>query len=162
MSKINNQQGFTLIELLIAIAIIGILATIAYPNYQDSVRKSRRSDAKSALMGFVNAMERHYTENNTYCDAAAASGTAVSGCGTSTPDTGSPSIFSTESPIDGTDKYYNLTIQAVSQTTYTLRATPKNAQAGDGILEIKNTESRGRWDRNNDGDVTDTGEDTWD
>ncbi len=157
-----HHAGFTLIELMIVVAIIGILATIAYPSYQDSVKKSRRADAKSALMGFVNAMERYYTENNTYCDAAATGETAVTGCGTSTPDTGKPAIFADEAPLDGTTKYYDLTIQAVSQTTYTLRATPKGAQNGDGMLEIKNTESRGRWDRNNDGDVADTGEDTWD
>jgi len=158
----HRQQAFTLIELMIVVAIIGILASIAYPNYQDSVKKSRRADAKSALLGFANAMERYYTENSTYCDAAAAGETAVSGCGTSTPDKGKPAVFANESPLDGTDKFYDLKIQAVSQTTYTLRATPKNAQAGDGILEIKNTESRGRWDRNNDGDFLDANEGTWD
>ncbi len=157
-----NEAGFTLIELMIVVAIVGILATIAYPSYQDSVKKSRRADAKSALMGFVNAMERHYTEYNSYCDAAAAGETAVSGCGDATPDKGKPAVFADEAPLDGTTKYYDLTIQAVNETTYTLRATPKGAQAGDGFLEIKNTESRGKWDRNNDGDVADAGEETWD
>jgi type IV pilus assembly protein PilE len=161
-SIFNQATGFTLIELMIVVAIIGILATIAYPSYQNSVKKSRRADAKSALMGFVNAMERHYTETNSYCDAAAAGETAVTNCGDGTPDKGKPAVFATESPIDGTDKYYDLTIHAVGPTTYTLRATPKGAQAGDGILEIKNTESRGRWDRNNDGDFADANEGTWD
>ena len=61
-----NTKGFTLVELMIAVAIVGILASIAYPSYQDSVRKSRRADAKGALLGFANAMERHFTENNSY------------------------------------------------------------------------------------------------
>ena len=57
-----NTKGFTLIELMIAVAIVGILAGIAYPSYQDSVRKSRRADAQGALLGFANAMERYFTQ----------------------------------------------------------------------------------------------------
>ncbi len=159
----KKQKAFTLIELMIVVAIVGILAGIAYPSYQDSVKKSRRSDAKAALMGFANAMERYYTENNSYCDAGGASGTGTNSCGAAgTNDTGKPTIFATQSPIDGTTKYYDLTIQFVSQTTFTLRATPIGAQNGDGILELSNTQSRGRWDRNNDGDFSDTNESSWD
>ena len=69
-----NTKGFTLIELMIAVAIVGILAGIAYPSYQDSVRKSRRADAKGALLGFANAMERYFTENNSYLGAGAGGG----------------------------------------------------------------------------------------
>jgi prepilin-type N-terminal cleavage/methylation domain-containing protein len=54
------QKGFTLIELMIAVVVIAILAAIAYPSYQDSVRKSRRADAKSALMEHAQFMERTY------------------------------------------------------------------------------------------------------
>jgi type IV pilus assembly protein PilE len=59
-------KGFTLIELVIVVAIVAILATIAYPSYQDSVRKSRRADAKGVLMEAAQWMERFYTENNRY------------------------------------------------------------------------------------------------
>ena len=154
------QKAFTLIELMIVVSIIGILAGIAYPSYQDSVIRSRRADAKGALMSFTNAMERHFTENNSYCDAGGAGG--ASSCGTATNDTGSPSVFSTVSPVDGTDVYYNLTIKAVTATTYNLLATAVNSQAGDGNLEISSTESRGRWDRNADGDTADANEASWD
>jgi prepilin-type N-terminal cleavage/methylation domain-containing protein len=61
-----SKNGFTLIELMIVVAIIGILASIAYPSYQESILKSRRADAKGALLGFANAMERHFTETNSY------------------------------------------------------------------------------------------------
>ena len=131
-----RQQAFTLIELMIVVAIIGILASIAYPNYQDSVKKSRRADAKAALLGLANAMERYYTENNTYLGAAGTAATPA--------DTGAPRIFATESPIDGADKFYDLEIQDATQTTYNLRATPKNAQQNDYVLELNNTETRGR------------------
>lgn len=63
--RIQYSKGFTLIELMIAVAVVGILAAIAYPSYQDSVRKSRRADAKSALLDA--AHERTvFTENNQY------------------------------------------------------------------------------------------------
>lgn len=59
-------RGFTLIELMITVAIIGILASIAYPAYQDSVRKARRSDGHAFLLDAMARQERFYTENNTY------------------------------------------------------------------------------------------------
>jgi type IV pilus assembly protein PilE len=159
----TKQKAFTLIEVMIVVTIIGILAAIGFPSYQNSVKKSRRSDAKAALIGFANAMERYYTENNTFCDAGGAGGTGANSCGAAgTKDTGKPTIFATQSPIDGTTKFYDLTINSVSQTIFNLRATPIGAQNGDGILELSNTQSRGRWDRNNDGDFADTNEDSWD
>ena len=77
----QKQQGFTLIELMVTVAIVGILAAIAYPSYQSSVIKSRRADAEGVLLGLANAMERHFTESNTYLGAG-------------TTDTGAPSIYS--------------------------------------------------------------------
>ena len=158
IKSLKPQKAFTLIELMVVVAIIGIMASIAYPNYQDSVIRSRRADAKGALLNFANAMERHFTENNSYC------GAGTDNNGTCLSATGVPTIFPTTSPIDGTTVYYNLTLVAgsVTATTYNLRATAVNAQAGDGNLEINQTESRGRWDRNADGDTADANESTWD
>ena len=133
----GNMQGFTLIELMITIAIIGILAAIAVPSYQNSIKKSRRADAQGALMGFANAMERHFTANGTYEEAAA-----------NGADTGAPTIFSIQSPVDGSAAYYNLTISAADTNTYTLLAAPINAQVGDGNMELDHTGAR-RWDEDN-------------
>jgi len=133
----QTQSGFTLIELMITVAIVGILAAIALPSYQESVRKSRRADAKAALLGLANAMERQFTVSNSYCDAAAVGQTVVAGCGTGTEDSGTPlaSVYSATSPVGavGAGIFYNLTITAVPATgnSYTLLATVANAQATD-------------------------------
>lgn len=64
----TTKAGFTLIELLITLAIIGILATIAYPVYTDQVRKARRTDAKSVLLQAANRQERYYTGHHAYAE----------------------------------------------------------------------------------------------
>jgi len=150
MNLEQKQQGVTLIELMVVVAIVGILVAIAYPSYQDSVKSSRRSDAQGALTGLASAMERHFTANNSYL-----------GAGASGADTGAPAIYATQSPLDGTSKFYDLTIQAgITATTYTLRATPISAQVGDGLIELLSTGQK-RWDKDNSGDATGTGENNW-
>ncbi len=144
----EGQRGFTLIELMIVVAIIGILAAIAYPSYMDHVDKTRRSDAQGALMGLAAAMERHYASNNSYEGAASGGG-----------DTGAPAIYADEAPLDGNNKYYDLTIQSADATSFTLRAAPKGAQAGDGMLELDSTGVR-RWDSSGN-DAFESSESTW-
>ncbi len=122
--KIRFTKGFTLIELMIVVAIVGILAAIAYPSYQEQVRSSRRAECGGALMGLANAMERHFTTNNSYL-----------GAGTTGGNTGAPipAVYNATCPLDGGTATYNLTINAATQTTYTLFAAPiaGAAQAGD-------------------------------
>lgn len=67
--KSLSSRGFTLIELMIAVAIIAIIAAVAFPSYQESVQKTRRADAKAALEAAAAMQERHFTENNTYSES---------------------------------------------------------------------------------------------
>lgn len=68
MTLINNKKhaGFTLIELMVVVAIVAILATIALPSYQDSVQKTRRSDAQAALFSAATAQEKWYFQRGSY------------------------------------------------------------------------------------------------
>lgn len=69
-SRRRKASGFTLIELMIAVAIVAVLAAIAYPAYLDSVWKAKRAEAKAAIFKALQAEERYYTQNNTYISYA--------------------------------------------------------------------------------------------
>ncbi|NQD91983.1 prepilin-type N-terminal cleavage/methylation domain-containing protein [Pseudomonas sp. CrR25] len=130
----QQGRGFTLIELMITVVVVGILAAIAIPSYRDYVRRTACEDAKGALTGLANAMERYRAQQGDYLDAATAGA-----------DTGAPAIFATQSPVDGTPKQFNLTISAASASTYTVTATPiaGSLLAGQGTLTLSSAGVRG-------------------
>ena len=64
----TKNKGFTLIELVIVVTIIAILSTIAYPAYNEQMRKGRRAEAKSALLNFASLQERFRSDNGYYGD----------------------------------------------------------------------------------------------
>ena len=65
-TRSSAQAGFTLIELMITVAIVGILAAIAYPSYLDSVRKGKRAEGRTALIDFMQQQERYLTQMGSY------------------------------------------------------------------------------------------------
>ncbi|MGH8653060.1 MAG: type IV pilin protein [Gammaproteobacteria bacterium] len=115
----RRRRGFTLIEILIVVAVVGILAAIAYPAYQDSVRKSRRGQAKADLTELAQLLERNFTEANRYDQNSASVALAI----------GTAPLFN-QSPRTGTANY-TLTLPTLTASTFALNAAPAGAQAGD-------------------------------
>lgn len=62
----RRLKGFSLVELMVVVAIIGILAAIAWPSYQDSVRRSNRAEAKTELMDIAQRLQKCYTTFGRY------------------------------------------------------------------------------------------------
>ncbi len=116
-------SGFTLIEMLIAIAIMGILTMVAYPAYQDSTRKSRRSDAMAAVLSVQVAQEKFRGSCPYYAQNIGASNICGANAGAST----------VASVTTSNESYYTLSIEAATATgnAYTIVATPTGSQGGD-------------------------------
>jgi type IV pilus assembly protein PilE len=78
----HAAKGFTLIELMIVVAVVGILAAIAYPSYQDSVRKSRRADARDGTAKYYDLTISASAAQSFTLSAAPKNAQASDVCGT--------------------------------------------------------------------------------
>jgi len=114
--KRNLNTGFTLMELMIVVAIIGILASIAYPSYTNSITKGRRAEGRTALAELMQQQERFMTQTNSYCAFSNSGGSAaaVAGC-TTVP-------FKTYSGDDAAKASYYLSADACPPSTSTTAA----------------------------------------
>lgn len=118
----KQMTGFTLIELMIVIAIMALLAGIAYPTYIDQIVRSNRSVATGALLELAQRQEGYFADNNTYADTLAK--LVGDNVGSRLVKEGT-NYFAGE----GSDKLYSLSFSEVSGRSYTLKATPLGSQA---------------------------------
>jgi type IV pilus assembly protein PilE len=112
----TDQYGFTLIEVMIVVSIVAILAAIALPSYQNSVKRANRADAKALLTENAQFLERNFTEANRY-DKDAAGNDVV--------------LPRTESPRDSSSPMYAISLTATA-SIFTLTATPIEGSMMDG------------------------------
>lgn len=128
----KRTSGFTLVELMIAVAIVGILAAVAYPAYMDSLVKSRRGAARACLTNYATHMERYYTTNMRYTDSGGSAPTLPSLDCASANESGRFYTYS----FDGTP----------AASTFKLQAVPKGVQLSKdtacGTLAIDQTGAR--------------------
>lgn len=107
----RKQFGFTLMELMITVAIVGILAAIAYPSYTSFITRSNRSEGQGELLRFANLQEQYFVDYRTY-------GTDLTDLGRTTTTTLTESGNYTISVANG-----------ANAVGFTLNATAQGSQA---------------------------------
>ena len=128
----TRQRGFTLIEVMVTVAIVAILASIAYPSYVEQISRSRRADAQAAMLETAQWIERQYTVSNAY---------NKKGDG-STLDTAALPALKTKTAEVYTLSFGNTTAAAApTATAFTLRMVPKGAMSSDkcGTMALSST-----------------------
>lgn len=140
MMRSNNKhamQGFTLIELMVVVAVVAILAAIALPSYQDSVRKSRRGQVKADVVELAQRAERWHTINNTYV-----------GFWATVP------VADRVSPRTGGTAAYAITM-AEAANTFLFTGTPQGGQTADVRCMTLTLNQAGAKDRTGTGALSD-------
>jgi type IV pilus assembly protein PilE len=117
----QRAAGFTLVELLVSIAVVAIIGAIAFPSYQDQMRKGRRAAAQAFLVEMASREQQYLLDARTYAVGA----TAIAALNLTVPPDVAP--------------FYTVTVEPAAATnppTYRLVATPAGSQVADGGLTL--------------------------
>jgi type IV pilus assembly protein PilE len=132
----RRQRGFTLIELMIVVAIVAILMLVAYPAYQEQVRKTKRTVAKGELQSLLARQEQFFVNNRQYT--------------TDLTDLGFGAATSYRIDDDGQEVaaggIYLISLTGATATAFTVTAAPQGAQAEDtrcGTLSLTSAGVKG-------------------
>jgi len=124
----KRQRGLTLVELMIVVAVMAIIATVAYPLYTAQVQKSRRADAKVALESLALAEERFYTIFGRYGSVAQLDD--PDGNGNNNDSLIGSTLTNLDRDNDGNPDNYAVAVVATT-TAFTVTATAQGAQSDD-------------------------------
>jgi type IV pilus assembly protein PilE len=132
---VKRVRGFTLLELMVVCVIVGVLAAIALPAYQDQVRRGNRSAAQQYLQDLASRQERYRLDARAYTSSASTLGYSA------TPSSVAPyyavAVATTGNDCNGT---------AIVDPAYVLTATAAGSQAIDGNLCLDNLGNKtGKW-----------------
>jgi type IV pilus assembly protein PilE len=143
----RRSAGFTLVELMVAVVVVTILIAIAVPSYSNSVRKSRRTEAKTALLDLASREERFLSTNGAYTNDSGNLGFASSTGSSTYQVTVGSGYYQVSVCVAATIPGSCGASQAVGTgATYLLTAAPIGAQAKDttcGTFTLDNTGAQG-------------------
>ena len=146
-----KQGGFTLVELMIVVAIIGLLAMIGYPSYEEYIRRANRTEAKNLMMRIAGEQEKFFSTFNRYSGS-------INGARTGDPATSGLNMPDTTQDIrggvlDANDRAYYTVAVALTDANlgYTLTATPVGTQQSGDRCGAFVLDSRGNRTADEDG-----------
>ncbi len=123
----RKERGFTLIELMIVVAIIGILAAIAIPNYNEYIARSKITQAVSGLSDMRTRMEQYFQDNRTYqpttpYDCSANQNSITCAC--------APAGTGGLADLPANTDNFQFSCPALGNTTFTVRAQGIGSMSG--------------------------------
>ena len=135
----RGSKGFTLIELMIVVVVIGILAAVAWPSYQEYLKRSRRSDAQSLMLSISSKEQQFILDRRQYTDVVGTGGLNIPAQGWN---------CTADSNKTCANAYYNVTVDLVTcappPACFTVAGRPVGVQVGDGTLNYAGTGAKTR------------------